>query len=76
MSGMISRQENLGSLLADWSGLHGVEALKVEVACGSGVAAVHLGVMVVASGYMDSVVVMGVEKMTDVSMPETTAALA
>ncbi len=39
-------------------------------------AAAHLGVMVVASGYMDSVVVMGVEKMTDVSMPETTAALA
>jgi acetyl-CoA C-acetyltransferase len=76
MSGMISRQENLGSLLADWSGLHGIEAFKVEAACGSGAAAVHLGVMAVASGYMDSVVVMGVEKMTDVSMPETTAALA
>jgi acetyl-CoA C-acetyltransferase len=76
MSGMTSRQENLGALLADWSGLRGVEAFKVEAACGSGAAAVHLGVMAVASGYMDSVVAMGVEKMTDISMPETTAALA
>ncbi len=76
MSGMISRQENLGALLADWSGLLGAEAFKIEAACGSGAAAVHLGVMAVASGYMDSVLVMGAEKMTDVSMPETTAALA
>jgi acetyl-CoA C-acetyltransferase len=76
MSGMVSRQENLGALIADWSGLRGVEAFKVEAACGSGAAAVHLGVMAVASGYMDSVIAMGVEKMTDTSMPETTAALA
>lgn len=76
MSGMISRQENLGALIADWSGLRGVEAFKVEAACGSGAAAVHLGVMAIASGYMDSVIAMGVEKMTDTSMPETTAALA
>lgn len=76
MSGMVSRQENLGALLADWSGLRGIEAFKVEAACGSGAAAVHLGIMAIASGYMDSVIVMGVEKMTDTSMPETTAALA
>ncbi len=76
MSGMVSRQENLGALIADWSGLRGVEAFKVEAACGSGAAAVHLGVMAVASGYMDAVIAMGVEKMTDTSMPETTAALA
>lgn len=76
MSGMVSRQENLGTLIADWAGLRGVEAFKVEAACGSGAAAVHLGVMAIASGYMDSVIAMGVEKMTDTSMPETTAALA
>lgn len=76
MSGIISKQENLGTLIADWSGLPGAEAFKVEAACGSGAAAVHLGIMAIASGYMDSVIVMGVEKMTDVSMPETTAALA
>jgi acetyl-CoA C-acetyltransferase len=76
MSGMFSRQENLGTLIADWAGLRGAEAFKVEAACGSGAATVHLGVMVIASGYMDSVIAMGVEKMTDTSMPETTAALA
>ena len=76
MSGILSHQENLGALIADWSGMPGIEAFKVEAACGSGSAAVHLGVMAVASGYMDSVVVMGVEKMTETSMAETTAALA
>lgn len=76
MSGMVSRQENLGALNADWSGLRGAEAFKVKAACGSGAAAVHLGVMAVASGSMDAVIAMGVEKMTDTSMPETTAALA
>ena len=49
MSGMISRQENLGTLIADWAGLRGVEAFKVEAACGSGAAAVHLGVMAIGS---------------------------
>jgi acetyl-CoA C-acetyltransferase len=76
MSGILSRQENLGTLIADWAGLRGVEAFKVEAACGSGAAAVHLGVMAIASGYMDSVIVMGAEKMTETSMAETTAALA
>jgi acetyl-CoA C-acetyltransferase len=76
MSGILSHQENLGSLIADWTGLRGVEAFKVEAACGSGAAAVHLAVMAVASGYMDSAIAMGVEKMSETPMPETTAALA
>ncbi len=76
MSGILSRQENLGALIADWSGMVGVEAFKVEAACGSGAAAVHIGAMAIASGYMDSAIVMGVEKMTDTFMPDTTAALA
>lgn len=76
MSGILSHQENLGALIADWSGLRGTEAFKVEAACGSGAAAIHLGIMAVASGYMDCVIAMGVEKMTETSMSETTAALA
>jgi len=76
MSGICSHQENLGALIAGWSGLQGTEAFKVEAACGSGAAAIHIGAMAVASGYMDSAIAMGVEKMTDTSMPETTAALA
>ena len=76
MSGILSHQENLGTLIADWVGLRGAEAFKIEAACGSGAGAVHMGVMAVASGYMDCVIAMGVEKMSEKPMPETTAALA
>jgi len=76
MSGILSHQENLGALIADWVGLRGAEAFKIEAACGSGAGAVHMGVMAVASGYMDCVIAMGVEKMSEKPMPETTAALA
>lgn len=76
MSGILSRQENLGTLIADWGGLRGVEAFKADAACGPGVAAVHLSVMTIASRCMDSVLVMGAEKITETSMAETIAALA
>ena len=76
MSGILSHQESLGALIADWSGMLGAEAFKVEAACGSGGAAIHMAVMAIASGYMDSAIAMGVEKMTETTMPETTAALA
>ncbi len=76
MSGILSHQESLGALIADWSGMLGAEAFKVEAACGSGGAAIHMAVMAIASGYMDSAIAMGVEKMTETTMPDTTAALA
>jgi len=76
LSGILSNQENLGTLIADWVGLRGVEAVKIEAACGSGAAAVRMGTLAVASGMMDCVVAMGVEKMSETPMPETTAALA
>ena len=76
LSGMLNRQENLGALIADWVGLRGVEAVKVEAACGSGAAALRAGLMAVASGAMDSALVVGIEKMTDTIGPQTTAALA
>lgn len=76
MSGILGHQENLGTLIADWVGLRGIEAFKIEAACGSGAGAVHMGVMAVASGYMDCAIAMGVEKMSETPMPETTAALA
>ena len=58
-------QEHLGALIADFVGLRGIEAMKVEAACGSGAAALRVGVMAVASGMHDLVLVCGVEKMTD-----------
>lgn len=76
LSGMLSRQENLGALITDWVGLRNVEAVKVEAACGSGAAAVRLAMMAVASGEMDSAIAMGVEKMSETRGVETTAALA
>lgn len=76
MSGILSHQENLGALVADWIGMRGIEAFKVEAACGSGAAALRAGRMAVASGEMDSALVVGLEKMTESLPSETTAALA
>lgn len=76
MSGIISKQESLGALIADWVGLRGIEAIKVEAACGSGAAALRTGMMAISSGEMDSAIVVGVEKMTESLPVEITAALA
>ncbi len=76
LSGIISKQENLGALIADWVGLKGVEAFKVEAACGSGAAALRLASLAVMSGEMECAIAVGVEKMSDTKGAETTAALA
>ena len=76
MSGIINSQNSLGALIADWVGMRGTEAVKIEAACGSGGAALRSGLMAVASGELDSAVVVGVEKMTDRHPHEVTAALA
>jgi acetyl-CoA C-acetyltransferase len=76
LSGAVNRQENLGALIADWVGLRGIEAAKVEAACGSGAAALRAGWMAVAAGAVETAVVVGVEKMTDKGGGEVTAALA
>jgi acetyl-CoA C-acetyltransferase len=76
MSGIINGQNNLGPLVADWAGQRGGDAVKVEAACASGAAALRSGLMAVASGEMESAVVVGVEKMTDRTPHEVTAALA
>ncbi len=65
LSGQVSRQENLGALIADHAGLRGIEAIKVEGACASGAAALRLAYIAVAGGIHDIVVACGVEKMTD-----------
>lgn len=76
LSGMLSKQENLGTLVSDWIGLLGIEAIKVEAACASGAAALRSGIMAVGSGVIESALVIGVEKMTESLPIETTAALA
>jgi acetyl-CoA C-acetyltransferase len=77
LSGMLDKQEQLGALVTDWVGTtRGIEAFKIEAACGSGAAAFRLALMAVASGEVDSAIALGVEKMTDSLPDETTSALA
>ncbi len=75
-SGTLNQQRHLGALTADRLGRPGVEAVKVEAACGSAGSAMRQGLIAVASGEMDAVLVVGVEKMTETKGSETTAALA
>lgn len=76
LSGEISGQAHLGALIADFAGLRGIEAVKVEAACASAAAAFRLGLMGVASGYQDMVAVVGIEKMTDDVGSKLTSGLA
>jgi len=76
LSGSLLDQEHLATLVADFCGLHGIEAAKIEAACASGGAALRVGTMAVASGFHDVVIVAGVEKMTDTVGKDTTAGLA
>lgn len=76
LSGELTGQEHLGVLVADFAGLRGIEAVKIEAACGSGAAALRMGYITVAGGMADIVFVVGVEKMTDTLGPDATTALA
>ena len=76
LSSLVSGQNQLGTFFSDWIGLWGDESVKVEAACASGGAALRSGLMAVASGDVDSALVVGVEKMTDKAGPDVTAALA
>ncbi|MCU0507947.1 MAG: thiolase domain-containing protein [Anaerolineae bacterium] len=76
LSGELGGQEHVGALVADFIGLRGIEAMKVEAACASGAAALRVGMFAVASGIHDVVMVCGVEKMTDAVGDEVTSGLA
>ena len=76
LSPIISSQNQLGTHVADWIGMWGAEATKIEAACGSGAAAFRAGLMAVASGDAESALVVGVEKMTDKAGHDVTSALA
>lgn len=76
LSGTLLDQEHLATLVADYCGLTPIEAAKIEAACASGSAAMRVGLMAVASGFHDVVIVAGLEKMTDTVGKDTTAGLA
>jgi acetyl-CoA C-acetyltransferase len=69
-------QSHLGHLIADWLGLAPRPATRVEGACASSGLAFREGLMAIASGMYDIVLVGGVEKMTSVSTEEVQEFLA
>lgn len=60
-----SSQTHLGSLIADFVGMNGIEAFSIEAGDASGGAALRAGYLAVASGAVDTAAVVGVEKSTD-----------
>ncbi|MEA3255555.1 MAG: thiolase domain-containing protein [Candidatus Altiarchaeota archaeon] len=64
--GLFAGQEHIGALVADYAGLAGVPATRVEAACASGGLALRQAFLSIKSGRNDIVVAGGVEKMTDI----------
>lgn len=75
-SGLFTDQEHLGSIGPDYAGFCPVPGTRVESACASGGVAFRTAFAHVASGLSDFVMVVGVEKMTDVDSAKATFALA
>ncbi len=76
LAGSLSHQDHLGALIADFSGLRGIEAVTVEAADASGGAAIRQAVLAVKSGMVQTALVVGVEKVTDQSGSTPVAALS
>lgn len=65
LAATLSNQANLGTLLAENAGLGHIETFTTEAGEASGAAALRMGYLSVKSGYVDAVLVLGVEKYTD-----------
>jgi acetyl-CoA C-acetyltransferase len=76
LSGILSQQQQLGSLIADYSGLAGIEACAIDAACASGGAAIRIAYGRIAGGLNEVVVVCGVEAMAHAPKDAVTRALA
>ena len=72
----VSHQSNLGTLLSDTVALKGIESWTVEAADASGAAALRMGYLAIASGFVDTAVVVGVEKYTDMVGPRLESAVS
>jgi acetyl-CoA C-acetyltransferase len=76
LGGVISNQNHLGALVADFAGMRGTEAFRVEAADASGGVALRQGYLMVASGMAQTVMVLGVEKVTDLIGSQRQTAMA
>jgi len=75
-SDLFEGQGHTAPIMADWVGLTPKPATRVEDACASGGAALRQGVITIASGLYDLVLVGGVEKMTNLPTERVTDTLA
>jgi acetyl-CoA C-acetyltransferase len=75
-SDLFEGQAHTAPLMADWVGLTPRPATRVEDACASSGVALRQGIIAVASGLYDVVLVGGIEKMTDLPISEVTDTLA
>ncbi len=72
----LSNQAHLGALLADFAGMRGIEAVAFEAAGASGGVALRQACLALASGAVETALVIGVEKVTDRIGPSVQTALA
>ncbi|MBI3109473.1 thiolase domain-containing protein [Candidatus Daviesbacteria bacterium] len=72
--GKVANQDHLGALVASNLGIKGA-SFRIEGACASGGLAVHLAIQSLMAGTYKNVLVVGAEKMTDVSVGEITSSL-
>ena len=75
-SDLFENQGHIAPIMASWAGLTPLPAVRVEDACASAGVALREGILAVASGMYDLVVVGGVEKMTDLPTERVTDTLA
>ncbi len=76
LGSLVSNQSHLGALLADFVGMRGTEAFRVEAADASGGVALRQGGLMVAGGLAQTVMVLGVEKVTDLIGSQRASAMA
>lgn len=75
-SDLFENQGHAAPIMADWVGLTPRPATRIEDACASGGAALRQGILAIASGMYDIVLVGGIEKMTDLPIERVTDTLA
>ena len=76
VSELFEGQSHIAPIMADWIGLTPRPATHIENACASGGVGLRQGLMAIASGLHDVVLVGGVEKMTNLPIERVTDALA
>jgi acetyl-CoA C-acetyltransferase len=75
-SDLFENQGHTAPLMADWVGLTPRPATRVEDACASSGVALRQGIIAIASGLYDVVLVGGIEKMSDLPTERVTDTLA